>query len=358
MNRQYQKWKNSDFVYASSDAGHRLSYNTFLSETFGLSPICEAPNFRTFLKLFKANKLLFSTFDDNIFLGVLVAFSRALFGRSTVGLLLRANSCFAPSGVAWGNRFRCWVKRNWYSSLNKLRYVKLISVVQPETDKRLYEITDHFAVDPQFWDMHDGTKLRQPKNSPLQKLICEAAKGRKIICISGTLTTLKGYRFFADIISENPELNKKIFAVAAGKSLRDALETNLKFTAAGGMLIDRHLSDDEIESIYLESDMIWSCYAPAYDYSSGIFGRAIQFCVPTIIRKDSYLDKFSRLAGLSALALEFGNTKDASSKIEALSKSLAKIPNQFEHREKLVGEWRKQFIMLINAGLRSSVHQS
>ena len=143
-----------------------------------------------------------------------------------------------------------------------------------------------------------------------------------------------------------------------GKSLTDSIETNLKFTSAGGMLIDRHLSDVEIESIYLESDIIWSCYAPAYDYSSGIFGRAIQFCVPAIIRKDSYLDKFSQLAGLSALALEYGNVQAAVTKIEALCENISKIPRQFEHREKLVGEWRKQFIEVINAGLSPSVRHT
>ena len=89
-----------------------------------------------------------------------------------------------------------------------------------------------------------------------------------------------------------------------------------RFTANGGMLIDRHLDNDELLHLYRRADAIWSCYAPDYNQASGIFGRAVQLGVPAIVRKRSYLQPLAAELEHPVLALR---RVDASRKCKTLA---------------------------------------
>jgi hypothetical protein len=288
----------TNIAYVNSAEGHRLGYSKFLGKIFGLKPCCEPLSAKLFFALIKAEKLLFATFDDTPIFGFAVATARMALGKKTAALILRPNACFTNVGASWKSRLKTMLRRHLFICLNNLPKVTLVSLIQPEIDGRISQIAGKFAIDPEFWDMHDGTKLREPASSSLAEEIEFAAVGRKVISISGTLTTLKGFGFLAEILAKHPEIKDEILVVATGKTMQDSEEVGQKFVANGGMLVDRYLDDTEIESIYRVSDLVWSCYAPSYNFSSGIFGRAVQFCVPAILRKTSYLEKFADMTGI------------------------------------------------------------
>src|ERR1700685_4165033 len=42
------------------------------------------------------------------------------------------------------------------------------------------------------------------------------------------------------------------------------------------------------------ADLVWSCYAPDYNQSSGIHGRAVQLGIPVVVRRGSYIDALGK----------------------------------------------------------------
>jgi hypothetical protein len=80
-------------------------------------------------------------------------------------------------------------------------------------------------------------------------------------------------------------------------------------------LINRFISDEELIELYKVSDTIWACYAPSYDQASGIFGRAVQFSVPVIVRDGSQVSKLSRFLNHSTTTITWGDPDAAAHQI-------------------------------------------
>ncbi len=120
--------------------------------------------------------------------------------------------------------------------------------------------------------------------------------------------------------------------------------------AGGGLLIDRRLDDAELESLYVVSDVIWSCYAPEYDQASGIFGRALQLGVPVIVRRGSLLHRFASGIRSPVLPLEFG---DVSGGARLLTQDLpGRLSGaELERHARLIGAWRSDFVQVVERAL-------
>ena len=71
-------------------------------------------------------------------------------------------------------------------------------------------------------------------------------------------------------------------------------------------------------SLMRQADLLWCCYNPIYDQSSGIFGRAIQIGRPTIVRKGSCLEGWQKEYGFG-FAVDYG---DIDALIAALDRPL------------------------------------
>ena len=76
-----------------------------------------------------------------------------------------------------------------------------------------------------------------------------------------------------------------------------------KFKQCGGMAINRFVNEDELTALYASSDIIWAFYDEDYDQASGIFGRAVQFGVPSIVRYLSLVDRLCSIEKIPVLSL-------------------------------------------------------
>ena len=73
------------------------------------------------------------------------------------------------------------------------------------------------------------------------------------------------------------------------------------------MSFNRFVSEEELIALYASSDLVWAFYDEEYDQASGIFGRALQFGVPSIIRSGSLVDRLCKIEKIPSLALTTDN---------------------------------------------------
>ena len=83
-------------------------------------------------------------------------------------------------------------------------------------------------------------------------------------------------------------------------------------------MFDRLLTDGEMMSLYACADVVWSCYSPEYDQASGIFGRAVQHGVPTVVRVGSNLHSLSTEIRHPTITLAWDNAMAASAALQTL----------------------------------------
>jgi hypothetical protein len=147
--------------------------------------------------------------------------------------------------------------------------------------------------DPQLWDLADLNRsqpISKNEYGVTGKITKEAA-GRKVVVALGTQSLSKGFPLFCTLWCDPDEsvLRRTCLFVACGK-VDVAFSSEAKdLQRYGGILLDRVLTDEEMMAVYGCADLIWCCYPPFYNQASGIFGRAVQLGVPTIVRAGSYL---------------------------------------------------------------------
>lgn len=335
------------FVYARSMHGHRQSYLDGLGKLFGLEPVSGKIGCRLFRRLVAAESLLLATLDDHLPSFLAVAGARSLRGRHTTALFLRAQKCFEDG------RFYYPAKRNMFRVLKNLPGLTLASITPFSVMPRHREVAHAGVVDPQYWDLHDGTALRSPARSALSEDVLALARGRHVMCALGTLGPNKGVAFLAETLQRHPKLMEKILVVAAGQVPADAVRSVKKLAEAGALVIDRFVSNDELEGLYAAADSVWACYPPNYDQASGIFGRAVQIGVTPVLRAGSVTETFATIHGVDHISASYGNQ-------EALAASL--LDNALRPRQRFDPErarsidcWRRQFIDVIGTGLLPAI---
>jgi hypothetical protein len=229
---------------------------------------------------------------------------RALLGRRTVALFHRPNDCFRKDVT----RYR--VKRLLFQVLSRLPTVEILTVLPFAVDPRFSEIASNWIYDPQLWDLL-VLGDQATSETPLSAEVRSIAAGRRIVMAFGRQNRGKAFDYFARIWTARPEIKDRYLFVAAGKVLPDCAEAAQGFVAAGGLSIDRYVEDSELFSLYRIADIVWSCYAPHYDMASGIYGRAAQMSVPSIVRSGSLLATFGSLIDHPTLAIPFAEPSTA-----------------------------------------------
>lgn len=331
-------------VYSSSPSGHRGSYVALLASLFRLVPVCEELTPGVLRRLVRAPHLLLATFDDHVFSFALVALLRGLLGRPTAALVLRPQGCFD------GRFLKSGLRRRAFLLIRRIPRLTLVTVTPFSVEPRYATVAHFGAHDPQYWDLHDGTQVHTPAMTPFAEEIRRHAAGRRIVCMPGALILLRGFGFLAEILRKHPSLREQVLVVAAGILRPEAGAASRLFAEAGGMLIDRRLEDAELESLYLVSDAIWSCYAPEYDQASGIFGRAVQLGVPVIVRRGSLIERFAADLDSPVLALEYGNVAQGA-EILAMDPPARLSGAALAGHAELVGAWRENFVRSVTRAL-------
>lgn len=284
-----------------SNDGHRAAYDQVLAAALdprGIDIRSDAS---------RAAIDFFPMLDDNVpaFLGRIVRNMAS--GRSTVGLFFRPMECFLKT------RAKYRIKRRLFQVLRRLPNTRIITILPFAIDVRLHTVASDWIYDPQFWDLeYQPEQIRDGKAGKLSETIRGAAGQRKILIALGSQYRLKGFDFFSRIWSEQPEIRKHYLFVAAGSVAEESRQSAQRFVEAQGLLLDRYISDEDMFELYNVADAIWSCYAPDYNQSSGIFGRAFQLAKPSVVRDNSVLVRLADVLQHPSLPLPFGDTQTAS----------------------------------------------
>ncbi|WP_287375467.1 hypothetical protein [Mesorhizobium sp.] len=202
--------------------------------------------------------------------------------------------------------------------------------------------------------MHD--RATSIETSQLSRDVLTAAGGRAILCFLGSVRKSKGFRFLVDIVSDHPDLVKDVFVVAVGSVDPASGGDCARLISAGGMVVDRFVSDDELLSLYKTCDLAWCCYEPEYDQASGVFGRSVQLGARPIIRKGSYLEKYAQEGAVAPVCLIYGDPHDAAAHIAAAAANRSDgVADSRSDKAVRLGEivpsWRSDFIQKIRAVL-------
>lgn len=263
-------------IYSKNLNGHRLSYvNLIKKELNG-----ECVNVTR--GLISKKPLFFLMVEDDFIWYFIFSVIRRLLGLKTVGLVFGAK--VYTSSLGYKNKIKyCMLK-----FLNKFNFSENISIIPNYIDNRFNEICSSWIYDPQFWDYSDDLCRDNYKQLVVGDDIKALSFSDLTISSIGEQSVKKGVINFFELSNRFNYCNKVKF-IFAGKLDKQCSEyyTNNQVNAKG---VNRFITDDEITHLYNKSNLIWCCYHESYDQASGIFGRAIQFGKPVIVRKNSCLN--------------------------------------------------------------------
>jgi hypothetical protein len=259
--------------------------------------------------IFTRDVVFFMMIEESSTRFFLLAVLRALFGRRTAGLLFRPSECVAP------RKFRLVLKRLGLQMLKLLPGSAVVTILPFSLNPEFERIARFGIYDIQLWDLYDSPsfgKVLKPTGE-LNAEIDRAAGGRKVMVALGSQNLEKGFNYFCDVWNApaGEDLRRQFLFVSAGEVAGSCKVFARQFAAQGGFLIDRPMRDDELAALYRRADLVWCCYAPFYDQSSGIFGRAVQYGKPAAARRGSYLARLAQEAGHPILELDWADPSSA-----------------------------------------------
>lgn len=205
---------------------------------------------------------------------------RVLADRSTVAFLWRTYGQ-EPS------QRRSLAKSAYYLLLKLLPRVTPITVVGLRAQKP-YRSTE--LVDSEYWDHSLDGEGAPVFDEALYQSVRELAAGRPVVLAIGGVRKAKGTGFLLSAWAASA-LHEDFCLVVAGIAEDVAEPTAETFGNWRALRIRRRLSDAEWAALIATSDLVWACYAPDYDRSSGVAGRALQAGKSVVIRKGSLLEQ-------------------------------------------------------------------
>lgn len=235
---------------------------------------------------------------------VVLAALRSLVGRTTAGFLLRPKPLFAPVSV------RHRLKRLALRWLKRFPGASTISFLPFDVEPRLADVATHWIYDPQFWDLHYPQDVtHQVAGGELTRTAKADAGGRTICAALGRQDESKGFEGFASLYASRADLRDRFLFVVGG-SVIPALQGEVeRLRACGGMVLNRFIERAELFDLYYGADLVWCCYVPTYDQSSGVFGRAVQLGIPVVVRAGSMIETYCRTHQVAHIAFG-GNSPD------------------------------------------------
>ncbi len=297
--------------YSRLESGHRAEYITFSKLKLGGERV------RGLQLLSSRKPLLFLMVEENFILYFLVALLRSLFKLKTVGLVFRAKECVVKDTA------RLKIKFMLFKILKPNKMVTSLSIVPFFVAPELCEICDDWIYDFQFWDV-DFLESTVDDNNVGFALsdIRDKAKGRKIVCAIGRQDTSKGFDKFIQLYINSAKLRGEFLFVSGGcVSGVDNVQLRA-FEDCGALLWNRRISDSELVALYGAADVVWACYSPEYNQSSGVLGRALQYGKSVIVRRGSLMECLaSEWSGSSFASLEMPSCEGAESILLKISSS-------------------------------------
>lgn len=291
-------------IYERQTAGHRENYALTVATILG-GQVALGKQSATLSSALAANGLVITTLESSPALYLFIALLRSLAGKPTTMIATRSHVKM-NRGVARGA-----ARSLAYATLRRLPQVQLLTISPPvgRDDARM-----RFIEDIEFWDLPAET-LRNPPQTALSERVAALRRSRRTLLILGTIEMSKGIEFLTEILQRAPHLKDQYAIIACGEVIDASRAAAERLREQADLWEDRYLSRDEMLSLYTEADLVWCCYHPEYDVSSGIFGRAVQFGRPTVVRAGSMIARLQAKLG-RGIALDYG---DAASAARALA---------------------------------------
>lgn len=243
--------------------------------------------------------VLFLMIEEHTLRFVLTSALRSLSGRRTAGLLFRSSECARPRGL------RLLLKHLTLRALRRFPHVTIISILPLQLDRATRFVVNEWIYDPQLWDLR---YLPDRHPEPWLCRTVEAAAGmRSIIVALGAQTREKGFCRLAELWTSSNSMRDEFLLVIGGAVSPDATAMADRIRDLGGIVIDRHLTDSELYTLYEAADLVWACYAPEYDQASGILGRAIQRGKPAIVRRGSKVAELAKTLGHPTISIDWND---------------------------------------------------
>jgi len=289
----------SFLVYERQTAGHRENYATTVAQILG-ADLAIGTALRDLWRALTSRHLVVTTLESAPRLYTLLMLLRGTVARRSTVIATRSH---VVSRGRWP-----WplLRSLTYRVLRHFPPVQLLTITPPEgaDDPRM-----QFIEDIEFWDLPPAV-FAQPPHSVLADRVRHSKQGRRVLLVSGTLETSKGLGFLDAVLDHAPDLLKRFALVCAGEVMAPSRAALQPLKAKAMIWEDRFLTRDEMLSLYAEADVVWCCYHPDYDVSSGIFGRSIQFGLPAIVRAGSLIDRLQRRLG-HGVALDYDDAAAA-----------------------------------------------
>lgn len=296
--------------YSRFESGHRHDYINFTKSSLGGD--------RTKLPygFLSSKPLLFLMVEECFILYCTIAFLRSLIGFTTIGFVFRAKDCIASQKIEHK------IKVALLKAFKKIKKIHSISIVPFYTFAGLSEICDDWLYDFQFWDIEFLENTLD--KSIIEKYVLsikKQAKGRKVVCAIGKQDRSKGFDVFSSLYIENKFIQDNFYFVSGGK-ISEISDTQVKlFSDSGALVINERISNEQLVALYKSADLIWACYSPCYDQSSGVLGRAIQYNLPVIVRENSVVEFILSELQYENVLIEHLNALPDKTKIYEMKKS-------------------------------------
>ncbi len=300
--------------------GHRANYARSISSILD-APFAIGFSRQTLVQAITTRHLIITTFESapSIYLALLTL--RAIAGRRSTVILTRSHvrsdrvslsSVLKPVGLGL---------------MKRLSAVQRLSITPPPVGA---DDGATYIEDIEFWDLSEAA-LQADVKTALSERAVEVAAERPIILVTGTLEQSKGLIFLAEILRAAPDLRDRYAIISAGAVPAAQRPALAQIAGLSDLWEDRYLEDEEIFSLYRVSTAVWCCYLPSYDVSSGVFGRAVQYARPTIVRAGSIIDRLQdRLS--DGLKLDYGDPIGAATKLKTWQPIAGMPTSRFEER--------------------------
>lgn len=265
-----RQWQ-TPLIYGATQTGRRPAYLRALERLFGAR---QAGLGRI---LVSRAPVLFLMIEEAFLPYVVICLLRALVGRRTSGLLLR------PMPLVASNRWRCRIKRAMLHWLKRFEAVETLTILPFTVLPAAAFVAKSWIYDIEFWDLTDA------EHEAVELLRRERRPGDQLVLTSlGRQSVRKGFDLFIESYGRCAGLRDRFRFIACGKVAPGLVGHAAAFRAAGGVAVDRVISDAELLGAYAASDMVWCLYPPAGDHATGILGRAAQLGIPVFVREGSF----------------------------------------------------------------------
>ncbi|WP_421590198.1 hypothetical protein [Shinella sp. M27] len=272
-------------VYGAAPAGRRPAYLRTLDRLFGTrrAGLGEI--------LLSRGPVLFLMIEEAFLSYVVLCLLRAVVGRRTAGLLLR------PLPLVASKRWRCRIKRRLLHGLKRLDAVQTLTILPFTVLPAAAFVAKDWIYDIELWDLTDEER------EAVDHLRRERQPGDRLVLTSlGRQSARKGFALFSESYGCCAALRDRFRFIACGRVERGLAHCADAFRAAGGVVVDRALSDAELLGAYAASDAVWCLYPPSGDHATGVLGRAAQLGIPVVVREGSLAHRLAVIENIPHVA--------------------------------------------------------